>query len=83
MYTAEEVAQFGSKGIRPTPMKARNYISRVLSTVPRTAQPHGPVTSHTLNEDNMYSWTSEIDKKQEIRSVEHGICPIAEFTCPY
>ena len=22
-------------------------------------------------------------RKQEIRSVEHGICPIAEFTSPY
>ena len=21
--------------------------------------------------------------KQEIRSVEHGVCPIAEFTSPY
>ena len=26
---------------------------------------------------------SEIKIKQKIRSVEHGICPIAEFTSPY
>ena len=32
--------------------------------------------------EQLYSTREVVYNKQEIRSVEHGICPIAEFTSP-
>jgi len=38
---------------------------------------------HSVKRGSRLSHDSALSWKQEIRSVEHGICPIAEFTSPW